>query len=265
MEKIIKYQNHDINYNISGKGNTIVLLHGYLENLDIWSYTHKELSEDFQVISVDLPGHGKSGVWSNIHTMEFMADVVNFVLDSESITKAAMFGHSMGGYVTLAFANKYHQKLSAISIVHSSSRPDSEEKKENRNREIELIDKGKFDTICNMAIPNLFSNENAESFSKKIDEMKTVALNMNIEGVKAALRGMQLRKDNIEFLKSVDIPKMVIQGSHDNLIPFLENDPIVPLNANRLILKNSGHMGLIEEKETTTKEIKKFVISSIKS
>src|SRR5690606_33245485 len=94
-------------YEVKGEGRPLVLLHGYLENLKMWESIGKKLSEEYKLIRIDLPGHGRSRTYGETHTMEFMAEKAHEVLNHLGIEKSAMAGHSMGGYVTLAFAEKY--------------------------------------------------------------------------------------------------------------------------------------------------------------
>ena len=104
---MIRYKTGTINYTEQGTGLPIVLLHGYLETLEIWSGFAKDLSKTFRVISIDIPGHGMSDKVSEIHTMDLMADAVETVLINLNIDKAVIVGHSMGGYVAMSYLANY--------------------------------------------------------------------------------------------------------------------------------------------------------------
>ena len=121
MDDKVYFKNTGIRYKAEGSGTTIVLLHGYLESSDIWDKFSGELKHEFRVISIDLPGHGKSGIVADIHTMEIMAETVNAVLDELDIDKCILIGHSMGGYVTMAFADLYLKNLSSVKPIPSFS------------------------------------------------------------------------------------------------------------------------------------------------
>ena len=121
MTQNIKYKNISIRFREEGEGEPIILLHGYLESLNIWDEFLEELSKRFRVVSIDLLGHGKTGNIGQIHTMDMMADAVNFVLVHLDISKCTMIGHSMGGYVTLAF-------LQTITLINLLKRYVSQKK-----------------------------------------------------------------------------------------------------------------------------------------
>ncbi|MFO7719364.1 MAG: alpha/beta fold hydrolase, partial [Gillisia sp.] len=104
---ILNYENTPIFYSTKGTGNPLVFLHGFLESTKIWEPFIEKLSAKRQVICIDLPGHGKSGNISDIHTMELMADAVHAVLKHLRIEQVSLVGHSMGGYVSLAFLEKF--------------------------------------------------------------------------------------------------------------------------------------------------------------
>src|SRR5690625_3946315 len=125
-------------YKQQGKGPSIVFIHGYLENGNMWDKFAEELSEDYQSIIMDLPGHGKSKSYSDTHSMDFMAEKVNEILDELNISEALFIGHSMGGYVALAMADLFPEKVKGLILLNSSSLSDTEEKKEDRLRAVEL-------------------------------------------------------------------------------------------------------------------------------
>ena len=124
-----------LNFEISGNGKeNLVLLHGFMENLSIWSEMEKSISEHFTLIKIDLPGHGKSEVLKEIHTMEFMAEEVKKVTDHLEIDHFHLLGHSMGGYTSLAFAEKFPKKLKSLTLFFSTYFADDAEKKEQRQK-----------------------------------------------------------------------------------------------------------------------------------
>ena len=135
---------------------TLVLLHGFMENLFIWEEMETELCKKFKLIKIDLPGHGKSENFAEIHTMEMMAEKVNEVVDYLKIEKFHLLGHSMGGYVSLAFAEKFPKKLKSLTLFFSTYFADDAEKKELREKSLRII-KENFRTYVNAGIPNFFS------------------------------------------------------------------------------------------------------------
>ena len=139
MEKRIKFRDMDLVYSDFGEGPCMVLIHGYLENGKVWQAFIEGFHEGRRFIVPDLPGHGESGCWGKIHRMEELAEAVLAILDAEGIGQVFLAGHSMGGYVTMAFADLFPDRLSAYALVHSTPFADTKEKQENRDREISLV------------------------------------------------------------------------------------------------------------------------------
>lgn len=262
MKQYFNNKDFQIRYHKQGKGKTVVLLHGYLESLDIFSNFSERLSQNYQIISLDLPGHGKSEFKKNIHNIEEMAKAVFQLTQHLQLTKINLIGHSMGGYVSLAFAELFPEKLESICLLHSSPNADTEEKKANRKREIELIQKGKKELICKSSIPNTFSNSNQEKFQNKINEIVNSACKTKDEGIVVALSAMMNRIDRNELLLNLTIPKLSIIGKLDNFIPFESGIQIANRNKMQtIILEHSGHMGFIEEEEKCFEQLHHFLSS----
>ncbi len=261
MTGIIKFKDASLFYRDEGTGNTIVLLHGYLESSEIWGSFGVALSKHNRVISLDLPGHGKSSPVCGNQTIEIMADSVKAVLDHLEIARAVIVGHSMGGYVTLAFAELFPEKTIAFCLFHSHALADSEEKKLNREREIDLVRSGKKSLIVNTNIPRTFSNDNIVKLVAEVERAKNIGLNTKDEGIICALHGMKSRPDRQRVLRESNMPVMIIAGRKDNVIPFghYEQHFSLAVRTEVLILENSGHMGFIEETEKSLEGILKFV------
>ena len=152
-------------------GTTVVLLHGYLESLEIWGDFMKELAMHYRVLAIDIPGMGISQVRGEVHTMEFLADVLKGVLDKQGVERCFVVGHSMGGYVAEAFAAKYASMLQGLVLFHSTPNPDTEEKRENRRREIELVRADKKELIAELFAPKGFAPENRKRLRAVIEQL----------------------------------------------------------------------------------------------
>ncbi len=256
----IEFNNTIVNFKDEGKGNVFVLLHGYLETLDVWTDFSKILSKTFRVISIDLLGHGQSGTL-NTNTMDLMADAVDAVLIHLNIDKCVMFGHSLGGYVTLSFADNYTHKLLGFSLFHSSAYSDTDKKINDKEREITLVKQGKKHLLFNVNIPKTFANDNQIKFNAVIERIKEKAHLTSDEGIIATLKGMMQRPDRTNVLRNTKVPVLYFIGAKDNFIPV----PVALKQAelsNKIkvvILQNSGHMGFIEEKGKSVHEVSDFV------
>jgi pimeloyl-ACP methyl ester carboxylesterase len=259
MENHFLYDAKPIYYQSRGKGNTIVLLHGFTESRKIWKDFTKRLSKDFRVVTVDLPGHRKTPVFGQAHTMEFMADVVKALLAHLKIHSCIVIGHSMGGYVTLAFANKYPELVEAFGLFHSHAAVDTEEARENRQRTIYIVEQNRTGFIQQF-IPGLFAPENVETYKEEIESLKKQALIPPADGISAALRGMMEREDHTGLLRSTEKPVLFIIGKKDSKIPVetVLEQAALPHHTEVLILGDAGHMGFIEARKQTLEFIQDF-------
>lgn len=244
METLL-YKNTQISYSDSGKGTTVVLLHGFLENKTMWDIYISELSKRNRIITIDLLGHGKTESLGYIQTMEENADVVHEVLSKLRIRKAILVGHSMGGYVALAFAELYPEKMKGLVLLNSTSKEDSPERKKNRDRAIIAVKKD-YETFIRLSIANLFSEENREILIKEIEAVKIQALQTPLQGIVASLEGMKVRKDREFLLHTTTYPKLLILGKKDPVLNYEENLEQIKGTDVELITFEDGHMSSIE-------------------
>jgi pimeloyl-ACP methyl ester carboxylesterase len=252
--------NHKVAYSDVGKGKVIVLLHGYLESKEIWEFFIQKLSKHYRVIAIDLPGHGRTDEFYKKHSMEMMARIVKSVLDRIEIKKCILAGHSMGGYVTLAFAELYPKRLKGFALFNSTSYEDSIEKKADRLRAVELIKNDRLNYISNL-INKLFAHENHKKLQEDIERAKAIARHTLKSGAIAALHGMRGRKDRTNVLMDAKCPVFFVYGIKDILIPFEKNVPLsmLPKKHKVSITEASGHMTFIEDAETTLTRFREFV------
>ena len=256
---IVKFKETTVFYTDTGKGNSVVLLHGFLENNTMWNTVVEKISKRNRVICVDLLGHGKTGSIGYIHSMEEMAEAVKTVLQELKIRRAIFIGHSMGGYVALAFAEKYLKNVKGLCLLNSTSQADSEERKKLRLRANEMA-KENYETLVKMSIGNLFAEQPREQFSEVIDKIRIEALKTPVRGYIAASEGMRLRENKEEVLQIID-KRLMIAGKQDSILSYESvvkesnrtNTPLVELP--------NGHMSHIEAKEELLEALTNFVKS----
>lgn len=246
--KQILYKNTKISYSETGKGGAIVLLHGFLENQTMWQDLIPELSKKHRVITIDLLGHGESDCLGYVHSMEDNADVVRAVLSELRIRKAFFVGHSMGGYVVLAFAELYPANVKGLILLNSTSKADSEERKANRDRAIKAVKKD-YTTFVRLSITNLFSEENREKMIDEIEKVKIEALKTPLQGIVASLEGMKIRKDRETLLRSATYPMLLILGKKDGVLNYEDNLKQIENTNVKLVTFPDGHMSHIENRE----------------
>lgn len=253
------YKNTKISYTDAGKGTTVVLLHGFLENSTMWNYLAPVLAKKNRVVCIDLLGHGQTDCLGYVHTMEDMADAVHQVLSELKIRKAVFVGHSMGGYVALAFAELYPEFMKGLVLLNSTSRADSDERIANRTRAIKAV-KQNYVAAVRMSIANLFSEENREKLVEQIEWVRDEALQTPLQGIIAAQEGMKLRKDREVLLHFAPYPIMLILGKKDPVLNYEENLEQIEGTKVKLITFNDGHMSHLENQT----ELEKVLISFLK-
>lgn len=255
----ILYKKKKIHYQSRGEGPAIVLLHGFMENMHMWDHFARKLSSQFRVITIDLPGFGKSECLGQVHLMEQMATAVNKVLKELEVKKCLMAGHSMGGYASLAFASKFPGKLKGLCLFHSHALADTPEAKLNRNRAIEMVNSDRNIFIYNF-FPELFAPGNVEKFRAEIRQMHSEAMACSAKGIVAALEGMKYRTNKLDVLKDARFPILFILGKKDSRIPFEKTlaQAAMPANGEILVLDKVGHMGFLEARKATLATLRGF-------
>jgi pimeloyl-ACP methyl ester carboxylesterase len=248
-------------YTDSGEGQVIVLLHGYLETSEIWNDFAARLSSDFRVIAIDLPGHGLSDLFGKTHSMEFMASAVKELVDSRVAGRFFLTGHSLGGYVTLAFLDLFPEKLTGYCLFHSHPFPDTPEALGKRLNEIALATEGKKEMFCVADVTRMFAGSNLERFAAEVERSVEIASGVGEEGIIAVLRGMMERPSRLSVLEEGRVPGLWVLGAGDNYIPCdsMRSRVKLPSNARLVVLENSGHMGFIEEKDMSVTILKEFL------
>ena len=257
MKQII-YKNTAISFSDIGKGTAVVLLHGFLENKTMWRELVPSLAKKNRVISIDLLGHGETDCLGYIHSMEENAEIVNAILSHLRIRKAVFIGHSMGGYVALAFAELHINKVKGLVLLNSTALEDSVERKINRDRAIKAV-KQNYINFVRMSIANLFSENNRDLLKNEIENVKLEALKTPLQGIVASLEGMKIRKDRQFILKETDFPKLLILGEKDGVLLYKDNASQIEATNTELISLPDGHMSHIENKVELEKVIASFL------
>jgi pimeloyl-ACP methyl ester carboxylesterase len=255
--KQIQFKNTSISYSDTGKGTAIVLLHGFLENQSMWDNYIATFSKKNRIITIDLLGHGETECLGYVHTMEDNADAVHAVLAELRIRKVILLGHSMGGYVALAFAELYPEYVKGMALLNSTARADSEERKRNRDRAIRAV-KQSFVNFISLSIANLFSEENRERLVSEIESVKNKALKTPLQGIVASLEGMKIRTDREVLLHLTPFPKLLVLGEKDPVLPHDETKQQVENTEVQLVVFPDGHMSTIENEIELTAVLLKF-------
>ena len=260
MDKTILYQNKKIFYRSIGKGDPVMFVHGFGEDGNVWDKQIEFLKDKYWLLVPDLPGSGKSEMINDM-SMEGMAEVLHSIIHEENIETCTVIGHSMGGYVTLALVDHYWNHVNAFGLFHSTAFPDTEEKKETRKKGIEFITQHGAFEFLKTSTPNLFSPNSKSQIPNSINEFILKLKHLTADALIAYYKAMMERPDRTSVLKNTKNPVLFIAGEYDNAVPL--NDVLkqsyLPEKSYIHILKNSGHMGMMEETEKANRILEEFL------
>lgn len=251
-----------MHYKVTGSGKAVVLLHGFIEEGSMWAPMVRSLAKNYKVIVPDLPGFGKSPLQTSELSMEWYAEQVHEMLKAEKVKKCTMLGHSMGGYITLAFAEKYDDMLTGFGLINSHCYADSAEKKANRKKSIEFIKKHGAKPFVKELYHTIFSEAYIKQNKKVVNGMIAKAELYSIEALTAATAAMMNREDKSAVLKNSKVPVLLIGGKEDQAAPLEAQLKQAPL-ANETYLHiyaNCKHMCLYEKKKETLTAVKNFLL-----
>jgi 3-oxoadipate enol-lactonase len=249
-------------YEEKGKGIPVVLLHGYCGSRRYWTDVLPVLVSRYHVIVPDLRGHGASPATEGVYTMEQLAEDTAALLDRLNIDKAFVFGHSLSGYSTLAFAEKYPDRLLGFGLVHSTSLPDTDIAKENRLKTAEQVQAEGVPSLVDGLIPKLFAPDHRTSMEKKVTTAKEIGYATSAQGAIGCALGMRERPDRTGVLRRTDLPVLLLAGEHDELIPADRRFPVSRPNVTTVTLPGAGHMGMMEDPARCSDELLDFLEKS---
>jgi 3-oxoadipate enol-lactonase len=252
---------HELAFRDHGQGQTVILLHGFCGSSEYWEKVIP-LLDQFRVIAIDLRGHGKSGIPEGGYTIDEMAKDINYFMDQKQLKDVYMFGHSLGGYVTLSFAENFPDKLKGFGLIHSTPLTDNEEAKEKRSRSIEKIDEYGMKTFIDELVPNLFNPEHHEEFRDDINAVKQIGYNTSPAGAKETLKAMRSREDRQATITNSKVPVFLAAGGKDSVVPQESTFIVDGRHVKKVLLDHSGHMGIYEEPEKLSIEIKNFIVEN---
>jgi pimeloyl-ACP methyl ester carboxylesterase len=242
----------ELAYTRQGQGTPLVLIHGYPLDHSIWDETAALLSGTFDLILPDLRGFGASASPADPCTMGDMASDLAELLNKLGIQQAALAGHSMGGYVALAFARAYPLRLRGLGLVSSQVLADKPEGREGRYKTAASVAENGVQVVAEAMTPKLSADAKVQARVRSLIEQQTPA------GVIGALKAMAGRPDSSDLLSSLSVPLVLIHGDADVLIPIeraREVQTAVP-HARMFALGGVGHMPMLEAPSQVAEALK---------
>ena len=246
---------NSIAYERRGQGMPLVLIHGYPLDHTIWEQLLPMLEKEFDLILPDLRGFGESDApGTNFSMADFAADVAG-LMDRLNIQKAAVVGHSMGGYVALAFAHVYPRRVLGLGLIASSALADPPERKVARYQEAEhVLAHGVKDVAEGMSV-KLTADPHLQA------SLKELIMRQRPEGLATALRAMAERVDSTPFLQEFDFPVSIVHGLADALIPIERARAVrAAVKKGYLVeIEGAGHMPMLEAPQSTAEALKNLL------
>lgn len=253
--------NQYLTYTEAGEGLPVVLLHGFCETKELWDGFLEPLSKICRVILMDLPGFGENQELEGPITIADMAEMVYATITQMGIEHCMLIGHSMGGYVALAFTEKFPSRVKGLGLFHSTAYSDSIEKKQARDKTIEFIERYGTEEFVEEFVPPLFFEGRRKDFKDEIRRIVEMGKKAPKGSVIESIRAMRDRKDRSKVLEKCQCPILFIVGKNDIAIPFQgsQGQYSMPSYSTIHILNNTGHMGMIEWKEETLFMVDQFI------
>jgi pimeloyl-ACP methyl ester carboxylesterase len=260
MYRQISFKGKQLYYQCVGEGAPVVLVHGFGEDSSIWNAQAEFLQQQYRVLLPDLPGSGRSELLDDM-SMEGLADAVRSVIDAEGLESCVLIGHSMGGYIALAFAEKYKEPLNGFGLFHSSAYADTDEKKATRRKGIAFIkEQGAF-AFLKTSLPNLYSPATKEKRPALIEAQLQAMKYISGEALCAYYEAMMQRPERTEVLRQSAVPVLFILGRWDTAVPLADGlaQCRLPKIAYIDVFEESGHMGMAEETERSNAFLNRYL------
>lgn len=252
---------NEIGYDMVGTGTPVVLLHGFPFNRTMWSDQIEMLAARHRILAPDLRGLGESSATTGPATMEEMAKDVSDLMEKLNISRAAVCGLSMGGYVALALYRMFPLRARALVLADTRSGADTEEAKANR----EVLARKALDDgmagIADAMLPKLLAPTTVAKNPAAVTRVREMILKTKPEGAAAALRGMAQRRDQTSFLSRVVAPALIVVGSEDMITPVADAELMhKEIGGSRLeVIEGAGHVSNIEQPEKFNDVLKTFL------
>jgi pimeloyl-ACP methyl ester carboxylesterase len=242
----------------------ILLVHGFGEDHTIWEKQIAYLSSFYRVIAPNLPGvHCKPLPLhhSESPTINHYVEVLHELMHHLQIEKYYVIGHSMGGYIGLAFADYYINHVMGLGLLHSTTYADKEAKKLSRLKVAAFLEEFGTRKYLETATSNLFGQEFKIKHPAQIQDVIDSASEISSVAMIQFVMAMRNRRDHSHMLDQKRIPVWMIIGKEDIAVPF--EDSAAQMNhlpeKNVLVLEGVGHMGMLEATEKVNEAIRQFI------
>jgi len=262
MEQVFEVDGYRIFTKVEGEGKPLLLLHSYWGSHLLFDHLASVFSVTRRVIRIDLPGHGNSAIPPVNYTFEKFAVVLNELLTTLGVgEKVSIVGHSMGGYLAMAYAAKYQERIASLVLMHSPTRVADIQSIKLRDREGWLLHRGKKDLLLQVTIPSNFAPENLGSMDNALALLYQTSNQVTVEGALRSIYAINQRSNYLGDLQTAHFPILIVIGIYDNVYRAEEqlNEARQISNAEVLMLQHAGHLGFLEEEDLVVKKLSTFL------
>ena len=244
-----------IDVRVDGRGDdAVVLIHGFPLSKAMWSDQIAALSPVARVIAVDLRGMGDSSVPPGPYLMETLAGDVAAVLDALDVRRATLVGHSLGGYVSLAFARMYLERLERLALVCSRIDADSPERAARRREQADELERSNAThAVLDAMLDASLAQQTREAHPEIAENFRKIGEKNDARGLAAMLRGMAMRDSAHDIAGDIDVPVLVLAGSEDAIVPLAEAQQMAAAfaSARMEVIPGCGHVPPLEAPKET--------------
>jgi 3-oxoadipate enol-lactonase len=251
-----------IDVRIEGSGSCVVLIHGFPLTKQMWDDQIAALAPHARVVAIDLRGMGDSSVTPGPYLMETLAGDVAAVLDALDVRRATLIGHSLGGYVSLAFARMYVERLERLALVCSRIDADTPERAQARREQADDAERSNSSARIIDAMANAtLAPQTRERRHDIVEKFKKIAEKNDPRGLAAMLRGMAMRDSAEDIAREFEVPVLVVAGQFDPLVPVEQASKTAEaFPAGSLeVIGGSGHVPALEAPDQLSACLRRFI------
>lgn len=249
-----------IAYTVKGEGEPVVFLHGFCGSRHYFKSVAASLGPHYNAYYIDLPGHGDSKPMQ-YHTLEDYVEQLHKWKLELGLGKITLIGHSLGGYLTLAYAERYPEHVLGFGLIHSTAFPDSDEGKEGREKAIQTIQKEGIEPFVESLVPKLFDKEFAKTHPKIVKRALDIAYKTDAKQAIRFLRAMRDRKDRRRIVTETTFPQLLVAGETDEVVPSYKTFIGESKQATEKVIEDAAHMSIYEQPDKLSDIIKEWLNS----
>jgi 3-oxoadipate enol-lactonase len=260
----IELHNSYLNVEVSGRGQPLILIHGFPLNREMWRPQIETLSSVAKVIAPDLRGHGQSPPTPGPYSMDLLADDCATLLEELGISEPVVLcGLSMGGYVAFSFYRRYPSLVAKLVLAATRAGADSPQARDNRDKAVETVKQHGPQDLVDSMVPIMMAPQVYANQPELVANVRNIMAQTSAEGMVAALRGMKSRPDSTTTLEQIGVPTLILHGADDQLIPLSESKAMqagIP-NSQLEVIPDSGHLLNLEQSQLFNQAVEKFITS----